>query len=194
MPRKRRKLIDPAEIGSKGGHARAQKLSPDERREACRLAVVARWKAYAEGKNDSVRTIELSDVQKRKGKLIDPVKSGAQGGHARARNLSAEERSKGARLAIVARWKAYYQANPEKWKAREARAQEASQPLTNLSRRQYLMAWLKEWRKQNGIGDSGRSLSNRSLSQLERMFELAQSGEKSYRSGRRWGRQIPGAV
>jgi hypothetical protein len=186
-------LIDPAEIGSKGGYARARKLSSDERRDACRLAAVARWKTYSEGKTSSRKFIEPSAARYRKRKLIDPVKSGAQGGQARARNLGAEERRKGSQLAAVARWKIYYEANPEKRKAREARDQAASQVGQNAGRRQYLVAWLSEWRKQNGIGDSGRSLSNRSLSQLERMFKQAQSGERSYRSGRRWGSEIPGA-
>jgi len=186
----RRKLIDPAEIGAKGGKARAMNLSPERRREACRLAAVARWKAYAEGKIGTSQSIEPSESRKRM--LIDSMKTGAKGGQARARSLSAEERIRIARLASAAHWKAYYEANPEKWRAREARAQKTSQSAPNASRRQYLVAWLSEWRRQNGIGDSERSLSNRSLPQLERMFELAQSGEKSYRSGRRWRRGISG--
>jgi hypothetical protein len=119
MLRKRRKLIDPAEIGAKGGHARAQKLSPEERREACRLAAIARWKAYSEGKSGSRKSMQPRDARKRK--LIDPMKSGAKGGHARARNLSAADRSRIAGLASAAYWKSYYEANPAKKKAREER-------------------------------------------------------------------------
>ena len=53
--------------------------------------------------------------------------------------------------------------------------------------RQYLIAWLTAWRKENGLGDSGRPISNRSLPQLQKMYDEAQRG-KLYRAGRRWGR------
>ena len=53
--------------------------------------------------------------------------------------------------------------------------------------RQYLIAWLTAWRKGNGLEGSGRPISNRSLPQLQKMFEEAQSG-KQYRARRRWGR------
>jgi hypothetical protein len=52
--------------------------------------------------------------------------------------------------------------------------------------RRYLIAWLTAWRKENGLADSGRRISNRSLPQLQKMYEEAQRG-KQYRAGRRWG-------
>jgi hypothetical protein len=45
MPNKR-KLIDPVEIGSKGGRARAESLSTLELQESGRSAAKARWDAY----------------------------------------------------------------------------------------------------------------------------------------------------
>ena len=53
---------------------------------------------------------------------IDTVKTGRMGGNARAANLSAKERSASASEAAHARWNAYYAANPEKLKAKLARA------------------------------------------------------------------------
>jgi hypothetical protein len=43
MAAKKRLLIDPAEIGSKGGTNRAKNMSKKERSEAARLAARARW-------------------------------------------------------------------------------------------------------------------------------------------------------
>jgi hypothetical protein len=43
---KKRRLIDPVEIGAKGGKARANRLSDEELRAASRHAANARWAAY----------------------------------------------------------------------------------------------------------------------------------------------------
>ena len=43
---KKRKLIDPVEIGSKGGRARAESLSTLELQESGRSAAKIRWDAY----------------------------------------------------------------------------------------------------------------------------------------------------
>jgi hypothetical protein len=51
--------------------------------------------------------------------------------------------------------------------------------------RKHLIGWLENWRRENGVGDSGRPLRNRSLAQLRTMYDQAQAG-KSYRAGRRW--------
>lgn len=42
----KRRLIDPVEIGSKGGKARAERLSEEELSAASSLAANARWAAY----------------------------------------------------------------------------------------------------------------------------------------------------
>jgi len=54
--------------------------------------------------------------------LIDTAKIGKKGGEARAANLSPEARSASAREASRARWNAYYQEHPEKFKAKKVRA------------------------------------------------------------------------
>jgi hypothetical protein len=54
-------------------------------------------------------------------KLIDPVEIGAMGGKARAVKLSDRELSEGSSFAANARWDAYYEAHPEKLKARKER-------------------------------------------------------------------------
>jgi hypothetical protein len=43
MGKRKRKLIDPAKIGAKGGRARAQSLTPEARQESARQAARARW-------------------------------------------------------------------------------------------------------------------------------------------------------
>jgi hypothetical protein len=56
MPGKRRRtLVDVAQIGSLGGSARAANLSADERREAGRHAVNARWEAYYAAHPDKLK-------------------------------------------------------------------------------------------------------------------------------------------
>ena len=52
---------------------------------------------------------------------IDVTESGRKGGKARARNLSAEELTAGARTAVKARWEKYYRDHPDKLKARKER-------------------------------------------------------------------------
>jgi hypothetical protein len=52
---------------------------------------------------------------------VDTAKIGRKGGHARAANLSAEERSSSASGAAKARWDAYYKAHPDKLKAKKER-------------------------------------------------------------------------
>jgi len=44
--KKKRTLVDVAEIGSLGGSARAANMSPDQRKVAAEKAIKARWKAY----------------------------------------------------------------------------------------------------------------------------------------------------
>jgi len=41
---RRRKDSRAVALGKKGGHARARRLSPEERRESARKAALARWK------------------------------------------------------------------------------------------------------------------------------------------------------
>ena len=49
---------------------------------------------------------------------MDVAEIGRLGGSARAANLSASERSEASRLAVNARWQAYYAAHPEKLQAK----------------------------------------------------------------------------
>jgi hypothetical protein len=60
----------------------------------------------------------LPYVAARKKVLVDVVKAGSLGGKARAQNLSDGELSDQGRNAVRARWDAYYQAHPEKLKAK----------------------------------------------------------------------------
>jgi hypothetical protein len=61
--------------------------------------------------------------------LVDPVEIGSKGGLARAANLSAKELSDSARNAAAARWKAYYAAHPDKFKAKlEREAKKGTRP------------------------------------------------------------------
>ena len=53
--------------------------------------------------------------------IVDVTKLGSLGGKARARKLSAEELSAGARTAVNARWEKYYRDHPDKLKARKER-------------------------------------------------------------------------
>jgi hypothetical protein len=53
--------------------------------------------------------------------IVDVTELGSLGGKARARNLSAEELTAGARTAANARWQQYYRDNPEKLKERKER-------------------------------------------------------------------------
>jgi hypothetical protein len=55
---------------------------------------------------------------KKKRTVVDVAEIGSLGGLARAANLSPEQRKAAARKAINARWDAYYEAHPEKLKAR----------------------------------------------------------------------------
>ena len=43
--------------------------------------------------------------------------------------------------------------------------------------RQELITWLTTWRKDNGLENSGRPLSNRSLPQLRKMYEYTRRRE-----------------
>jgi hypothetical protein len=52
---------------------------------------------------------------------VDTAKIGRKGGLARAANLSAKEMKEANRNAALARWDAYYAANPDKLKAKLAR-------------------------------------------------------------------------
>ena len=47
---------------------------------------------------------------------VDTAKIGRLGGQARARNLTAKERSESSRKAAQAKWEAYYAEHPEKRK------------------------------------------------------------------------------
>jgi len=54
---KTRVLIDPAEIGALGGHARAEKMTAKQRSESARNAVKARWaKAKKAAKKKSAKS------------------------------------------------------------------------------------------------------------------------------------------
>jgi len=43
VPDEPRRLIDPAEIGRKGGLSRAKRLSPKQRSDSAKKAAAARW-------------------------------------------------------------------------------------------------------------------------------------------------------
>ena len=53
--RKKRTLVDVAQIGSLGGSARAANLSQEELREASRKASNARWDAYYEAHPEQLK-------------------------------------------------------------------------------------------------------------------------------------------
>lgn len=58
-------------------------------------------------------------MAKRKGTLVDVAEIGRIGGQNSRKNLSDAEASAIARAANEARWNAYYEAHPEKLKARQ---------------------------------------------------------------------------
>ena len=53
--------------------------------------------------------------------IVDVEELGRKGGLATAASRTPAERKKAARRAIEARWKAYYEANPEQLKAKQER-------------------------------------------------------------------------
>lgn len=53
--------------------------------------------------------------------VVDVTELGRKGGAATAANRTAKERKAASRVAIEARWAAYYAANPDKLEARRAR-------------------------------------------------------------------------
>jgi len=55
-------------------------------------------------------------------RVVDVTELGRAGGHATAANRTPEERKAAARVAIEARWAAYYKLHPEKLKAKKAAA------------------------------------------------------------------------
>jgi hypothetical protein len=69
MPNKR-KLIDPMEIGSKGGRARAESLSILELPESGRCTVKARWDAYH--RLDPEKLQAKKDREAKKAKAAEP--------------------------------------------------------------------------------------------------------------------------
>jgi hypothetical protein len=57
---------------------------------------------------------------------IDVTELGRKGGAATAANRTAKERKAASKVAIEARWAAYYAANPDKLKAKLAKAAKKS--------------------------------------------------------------------
>jgi hypothetical protein len=62
----KRKLIDPVEIGSKGGLARAVSLSASELQESGRSAAKARWDAYLSASSGNASGQERREAKKAK--------------------------------------------------------------------------------------------------------------------------------
>jgi hypothetical protein len=57
----KRKLLDPAARGRKGGKARLRTMTTEERQRSARTAVLARWlKATAEQKSEAARKAVLA--------------------------------------------------------------------------------------------------------------------------------------
>lgn len=60
-------VVDVTENGRKGGRARAAALSPDERKEAARKAIKARWDAYYKAHPEKKKTARTA-ASRKKGK------------------------------------------------------------------------------------------------------------------------------
>ena len=57
----KRKLLDPADRGRKGGKARLRTMSPEQRQRSARRAVLARWrKATAKERSEAARKAVLA--------------------------------------------------------------------------------------------------------------------------------------
>ena len=70
----RRRLIDPVEIGAKGGKARAKRLSDEELSTASRTAANARWAAYYAAHPDKLEAKLAREARKGKAQRGRPPK------------------------------------------------------------------------------------------------------------------------
>jgi hypothetical protein len=66
--KKIRITLDVTELGRAGGNARAAAMSPQERSEASRKAVQARWAAYYAAHPEKRKTARTGASRKKKGK------------------------------------------------------------------------------------------------------------------------------
>jgi len=76
--KRKRTLVDVAQIGSLGGSARAANLSADERREAGRQAVNARWEAYYAAHPEKLKARQEKEAKKGQAKRGRPQKKAAK--------------------------------------------------------------------------------------------------------------------
>jgi hypothetical protein len=67
MGKKVKITVDVTELGRKGGRARAAALSPDQRKEAARKAIKARWDAYYKAHPEKKKTARTG-ASRKKGK------------------------------------------------------------------------------------------------------------------------------
>jgi hypothetical protein len=72
--KRKRTLVDVAEIGSLGGSARAANLSPEQLRAAARKAINARWDAYYAAHPEKLKAKLEREARKGKVKRGRPQK------------------------------------------------------------------------------------------------------------------------
>jgi len=72
--KKKRTLVDVAEIGSLGGSARAANLSPEQRKAAAMKAINARWDAYYKAHPEKLKAKLEREARKGKVKRGRPQK------------------------------------------------------------------------------------------------------------------------
>lgn len=66
MAAKQRKLIDPVEIGAKGGAARAANLTEQQREDSARSAVEARWAKYYRENPEKLKARQEREARRKK--------------------------------------------------------------------------------------------------------------------------------